>query len=102
MSDTTHSPAQASPAPEPTPPPQPAAWAPARHHPLAVALFAGVSVAGAVIVLAAWRLPPFAGPDQATEDAYVQGFTTVISPQVSGYVLQVPVDDFEQAPAGTA
>jgi multidrug resistance efflux pump len=97
MSDTTHPAAETPPAPQPTPAPQPAAWTPARHHPLATLLFAGVCVAGALTVLAAWRLPPFTGPDQATEDAYVQGFTTVISPQVSGYVQQVPVDDYEQA-----
>jgi multidrug resistance efflux pump len=68
---------------------------------LVTAFFVGVTVAGVLAVLAAWKLPPFAGANQATEDAYVQGFTTVISPQVSGYVLQVPVDDFEQAPTGT-
>jgi multidrug resistance efflux pump len=96
MSETTH------PATPEAPPPRPAApaptWSPARQHPLATALFVAVVLIGVLVVLAAWRLPPFTGPDQATEDAYVQGFTTVISPQVSGYVLQVPVDDFEQTP----
>jgi multidrug resistance efflux pump len=91
-----------SPAPEAPPPPKPGppapAWSPARHHPLVTVFFVGVILAGVLVVLAAWRLPPFTGPDQATEDAYVQGLTTVISPQVSGYVLQVPVDDFEQTP----
>jgi len=97
MSETTHP--AAAPTPDaPKPADGPATWAPARHHPLATALFVGVVVVGVLVVLAAWRLPPFAGPDQATEDAYVQGLTTVISPQVSGYVLQVPVDDFELAP----
>lgn len=95
MSDTSHPAVDAASPPKPAAPASPAAWSPARHHPLTVALFAGVIVAGALAVLAAWRLPPFAGPDQATEDAYVQGFTTVISPQVSGYVQQVPVDDYE-------
>ena len=100
MSDTPHSAAAAPPSPQSPPPPAQAAWAPARHHPVTIAVFAAVIIAGVLIVLAAWRLPPFAGPDQATEDAYVQGFTTVISPQVSGYVLQVPVDDYEQAAMG--
>jgi multidrug resistance efflux pump len=97
MSETPH-----AAAPEPPPSAKPVApaktWSPARHHPLVTILFAGVILAGVLVVLAAWRLPPFTGPDQATEDAYVQGLTTVISPQVSGYVLQVPVDDFEQTP----
>jgi len=98
MSDPSPPPAADTPSdPKPIVPPQPATWKPVRHHPLTIAVFAGVLVAGALVVLAAWRLPPFAGPDQSTEDAYVQGFTTVISPQVSGYVLQVPVDDYEQA-----
>ena len=97
MSDTPHPAVNPASGPPPAAPASPAAWSPARHHPLAIVLFAGVTVAGVVAVLAAWRLPPFAGPEQATEDAYVQGFTTVISPQVSGYVQQVPVDDYEQA-----
>jgi multidrug resistance efflux pump len=100
MSETSHAAATAAP-----PPPKPAApaatWSPARQHPFVTALFVGVALAGVLVVLAAWRLPPFTGSDQATEDAYVQGWTTVISPQVSGYVLQVPVDDFEQAPKDT-
>ncbi|HEY2481654.1 MAG TPA: HlyD family secretion protein [Caulobacteraceae bacterium] len=94
MTDTTHAPSA-----PPSPPPS-ATWSPARHHPLVTAAFVGVIAVGVLVVLAAWNLPPFAGPNQATEDAYVQGLTTVISPQVSGYVLQVPVDDFQQAPEG--
>jgi multidrug resistance efflux pump len=97
MSETTHAAApEASPAPKPAPPAT--TWSQARHHPLVTVLFAGVILVGLLVVLAAWRLPPFTGTNQATEDAYVQGLTTVISPQVSGYVLQVPVDDFEQTP----
>jgi multidrug resistance efflux pump len=97
MSETTHAPSPAA-APSPKPAAPAPTWSPARHHPLVTILFVGVVLVGVLVVLAAWRLPPFTGPDQATEDAYVQGWTTVISPQVSGYVLQVPVDDFEQAP----
>ena len=37
------------------------------------------------MVLAAWDLPPFAGGDVETDNAYVRGRTTVIAPQVSGY-----------------
>jgi multidrug resistance efflux pump len=93
MSDTTHAAPAAAPGPKAA-----ATWSPGPQHPVATALFGGVALAGVLAVLAAWRLPPFAGADQATEDAYVQGLTTVISPQVSGYVQQVPVDDFAQAP----
>jgi multidrug resistance efflux pump len=97
MTDTTHpGPATAG----PTPAGPAVRWRPARQRHIAKLLFGGVAVCGVLAILAAWRLPPFAGADQATEDAYVQGLTTVISPQVSGYVLQVPVADFEQAPQG--
>jgi len=100
MSETSHTAAAEAPsAPKPAAPA--ATWSPARHHPLVTVLFLGVTLIGVLVVLAAWRLPPFTGADQATEDAYVQGLTTVISPQVSGYVLRVPVDDFEQAPKDT-
>jgi multidrug resistance efflux pump len=92
MTDTPHAPSDASAQSKPAPPPT---WSPAPHRPITIAVFVGVIGAGVLTCLAAWRLPPFAGPDQSTEDAYVQGFTTVISPQVSGYVLQVPVGDYE-------
>jgi len=96
MSEISH-PANAEAPPSPKPAAVTPTWSPARHHPLVTVLFVAVILIGVLVILATWRLWPFTGPDQATEDAYVQGFTTVISPQVSGYVLQVPVDDFEQA-----
>jgi multidrug resistance efflux pump len=51
-------------------------------------------------VLYAWQLPPFGGRYERTDDAYVRGQTTVISPQVSGYVREVPVKDFDHVEAG--
>jgi multidrug resistance efflux pump len=51
-------------------------------------------------VAAAWRLPPFATAMQSTDNAYVRGRTTVISPQVSGYVARVLVRDFDTVRAG--
>src|SRR6476469_7819187 len=60
-----------------------------------------VLVVGAIFaILYAWRLPPFAGRFEQTDDAYVRGQTTVISPQVSGYVSDVPVKDFDNVGAG--
>ena len=90
-------------------PPQPVAsapqpsnrtWSPTRAGWVSVAVFTMVIVVGVLAVLAAWRLPPFTTPVQRTEDAYVYGHTTVISPEVSGYVWHVPVDDFEEVRAG--
>ena len=51
-------------------------------------------------ILYAWQLPPFGGRYEQTDNAYVKGQTTVISPQVSGYVSDVPVQDFENVEAG--
>ena len=51
-------------------------------------------------ILYAWQLPPFGGRYEQTDNAYVRGQTTVISPQVSGYVSEVPVQDFENVKAG--
>ncbi len=48
-----------------------------------------------LIVLYAWELPPFSRSIQTTDNAYVRGQTTLISPQVSGYVVAVPVQDYE-------
>jgi multidrug resistance efflux pump len=57
-------------------------------------------VSAIVAILYAWRLPPFAGRYEQTDDAYVRGQTTVISPQVSGYVSQVAVNDFQDVKPG--
>ncbi|MDB5453165.1 MAG: HlyD family secretion protein [Caulobacteraceae bacterium] len=75
-------------------------WRPAPlNRPLTIIVVV-VAVAGLLAVLNAWRLPPFASSLQATDNAYVRGSTTVISPQVSGYVAQVLVRDFDQVRAG--
>ncbi len=75
-------------------------WTPASNSWLAILIFSGVILAGVLLVLAAWRLPPFATAVERTDDAYVQGLTTVISPQVSGYVSNVPVGDFAHVTRG--
>lgn len=51
---------------------------------------------GVLTALYAWGLPPFAGGDETTNNAYVRGRTTVISPQVAGYLVDVPVNDFQR------
>ncbi|HYG07857.1 MAG TPA: HlyD family secretion protein [Stenotrophomonas sp.] len=62
--------------------------------------FALVALAGAALVLYAWRLWPFTSAIQNTENANVRGQLTIIAPQVSGYVTAVPVQDFQQVQAG--
>ncbi|UFN51064.1 HlyD family secretion protein [Roseomonas sp. OT10] len=59
-----------------------------------------IGCAGALLVLHAWQLPPFQGSMEVTENAYVRGQVTVISPQLAGYVTEVPVRDFQRVRAG--
>jgi multidrug resistance efflux pump len=79
---------------------QPTTWQPPTKRRVMTIIITLVAVAAAVAVLAAWRLPPFAGGAQTTENAYVRGRTAVIAPQVSGYVVEVAVKDYERVSAG--
>lgn len=63
-------------------------------------LFVVFLLAGALLALYAWGLPPFRTTLQTTDNAYVRGQTTVVAPQVSGYVTKVFVQDFATVPAG--
>jgi multidrug resistance efflux pump len=85
-----------------TPPPPPSApvWAPTRRSLAAAVLIALIAAAALFATLATWDLPPFRGAVQATDNAYVRGRTAVIAPQVSGYVTEVQVRDYQQVPAG--
>lgn len=69
-----------------------------RHTATALAVLLGV--AGLVAVLYAWHLPPFSSEVQTTDNAYVRGYVTLISPQLSGYVTDVPIKDYETVKAG--
>ena len=103
MTDATPAPAQAPAAPAPAAPPPPPAAAPqpssGRRVMISVVL-ALIALVGVGLVLHAWRLPPFDGGPQVTDNAYVRGQVTVISPQVSGYVTSVEVQDFQTVQQG--
>ncbi|MCE1079692.1 HlyD family secretion protein [Pseudomonas asiatica] len=62
--------------------------------------FACVALAGILLVLYAWRLPPFSSAIESTENALVRGQVTIIGPQLSGYIVDVPVHDFQFVKAG--
>ena len=66
--------------------------------PTAIALIAGL--AGLLLVLFAWHLPPFQSAHPQTENAYVRGKVTTLAPQLSGYVSAVEVVDFQQVEEG--
>ena len=67
---------------------------------LSALTFGGLAVLGVMVVLYAWQLPPFASAIESTENALVRGQVTLISPQLSGYVFEVPVQDFQFVKAG--
>jgi multidrug resistance efflux pump len=75
-------------------------WAPQRGSLRTTLILAGLLVAGALLVLFAWDLPPFSSAAQTTDNAYVRGQTTVIAPQINGYVGQVLVQDYQRVSAG--
>lgn len=61
---------------------------------------AAIGLAGLLLVLFAWHLPPFAPQAPTTENAYLRGRITTIAPQLSGYVREVPVVDFQTVAEG--
>lgn len=80
--------------------PQSRGWAPPRSGRRMTLVFITVLLAGALLALYAWGLPPFGSAVQTTDNAYVRGQTTTIAPQVSGYVTKVYVQDFQNVAAG--
>lgn len=62
--------------------------------PVTILILLGALI-GTSLVLYAWRLPPFTSSVEMTDNAYVRGYVTTLSPQVSGYVVEVPVQDYQ-------
>ena len=95
-----------SPAPQPNPQPEDrgaAAPPPSRPAPPSarvVLLTLGAALLLVLLILFFWRLPPFGGSLQRTDNAYVRGQVTVIAPQLGGYVVKVMARDFETVRAG--
>jgi multidrug resistance efflux pump len=67
---------------------------------LATLIAVALGIAGVALVLYAWRLPPFTTSVQTTDNAYVRGQVTILSPQLSGYVAEVAVQDYQRVKAG--
>ncbi|WP_313002859.1 HlyD family secretion protein [Brevundimonas sp.] len=100
MTDATPSPVPAAPAPAAPPPAAPAPQPSSSRRVMISVVLALIALVGVGLILHAWRLPPFDGGPQTTDNAYVRGQVTVISPQVSGYVTSVPVQDFQTVQQG--
>lgn len=86
--------------PAPRVDPPPTGWRPPLKSRKAVIVIVALALGAVLTVLYAWRLPPFAGWSERTDNAYVRGRVTIISPQVSGYVTRVAVQDFAEVKAG--
>jgi multidrug resistance efflux pump len=88
--------------PAPVPVVMPATTQPrsARIRLVSAIVFGGIALAGVLVVLYAWQLPPFSSPIESTENALIRGQTTLIGPQLSGYVYEVPVQDFQWVKQG--
>jgi multidrug resistance efflux pump len=93
-------PASAGPPPAPVTSPATSKPRSTRARMVSSLIFGSIALAGVLIVLYAWQLPPFASPIESTENALVRGQTTIIGPQLSGYVFEVPVQDFQFVKAG--
>ena len=91
IADTTENPADSNQTPMPTKEPitDTTGWSPKKKSYLNLAFLIVLIVIGVALILYAWKLPPFTPTTQQTNNAFLKGQTTIISPQVSGYVTQV-------------
>ena len=71
-----------------------------KPHILPTAVTLIIGLAGVLLVLFAWHLPPFSYSQPTTENAYVRGRVTTLSPKLSGYLSEVPVMDFQKVEKG--
>lgn len=78
----------------------PTKWKPAAKTILTKVAIGALVAGAASSVLYAWHEGPFDNGVEETNNAYVRGRTTIISPEISGYVVAVPVDDFQHVKSG--
>ncbi|MHA4867645.1 HlyD family secretion protein [Duganella sp. PWIR1] len=71
-----------------------------RAQVISAILFSMVALVGVLVVLYAWRLPPFSSAIVSTENALVRGQVTLIGTQLPGYVVDVKVQDFQLVKQG--
>lgn len=78
----------------------PSTWKPPAKTVLTRVAIGALIAASVSSVLYAWNIGPFDNGVEETNNAYVRGRTTIISPEISGYVVAVPVDDFQHVRSG--
>lgn len=59
-----------------------------------------IGFCGVLFILYAWQLPPFRSSVVMTENAYVRGQVTIVSPQLAGYIVDVPERDYLRVKKG--
>ncbi|WP_455476927.1 HlyD family secretion protein [Bartonella sp. B41] len=57
-------------------------------------------VAGVLLILWAWNLPPFVSTIQVTDNASIKGNVTLVSPQIPGVVARIYVQDYQKVEQG--
>lgn len=63
-----------------------------------VAFFSGIT--GVLLILWAWKLPPFVSTIQITDNASIKGNVTLVSSQISGVIARVYVQDYQRVEKG--
>ena len=71
-----------------------------KTHILPTAIALVIGIAGVLLLLFAWHLPPFQPSEPTTENAYIRGKITTIAPQLAGYVSAVEVSDYQPVKQG--
>ncbi|WP_019222876.1 HlyD family secretion protein [Bartonella rattaustraliani] len=63
-----------------------------------IAFLAGVI--GILLILWAWKLPPFVSTIQMTDNASIKGDVTLVSSQISGVISRIYVQDYQRVEKG--
>ncbi|WP_439294285.1 HlyD family secretion protein [Lonepinella sp. BR2882] len=75
-------------------------WQPQKHNIITRLSLVVALIIAVLMICYAYKFPPFGMLGQSTENAYVRAKTTVISPQVSGYITEVVAQDFANVKKG--
>ncbi|WP_332060132.1 HlyD family secretion protein [Bartonella sp. CB74] len=57
-------------------------------------------IMGILLILWAWRLPPFVSTIQITDNASIKGNVTLVSSQISGVIEKIYVQDYQKVEQG--
>ncbi|WP_019221108.1 HlyD family secretion protein [Bartonella senegalensis] len=63
-----------------------------------IAFLSGIT--GCLLILWAWKLPPFVSTIQITDNASVKGNMTLVSSQISGVIARIYVQDYQRVEQG--